>query len=82
LSKTDWNGEPRGYRIYHRRKEALTPDWHVVTLDDGINMNSAILAGLEEWVEYQVKILAFNDVGDSPFSAVVVERTRESGNHS
>ena len=43
------------------------------------NMASTILAGLHEWMDYQVRMIAFNDVGGSPFSPVIVERTKESG---
>ncbi|KAH3749307.1 hypothetical protein DPMN_029856 [Dreissena polymorpha] len=57
----------------------MVPTWTNVTLANGVNMNSFILAYLQEWMEYEVKILAYNDVGDSSFSAVVLERTRESG---
>ncbi|XP_052268400.1 protein sidekick-like [Dreissena polymorpha] len=76
LSQSDWNGEPKGYKISYRRK--MVPTWTNVTLANGVNMNSFILAYLQEWMEYEVKILAYNDVGDSSFSAVVLERTRES----
>ena len=55
-------------------------DFTLVTLDNGINMDSTILGKLEEWMEYEVKMMAFNDVGDSSFSPVTVERTREAGN--
>ena len=56
-------------------------DFTPITLNNGINMDSTILGGLQEWMEYQVKMMAFNDVGDSDFSPVTVERTRESGIH-
>ncbi|WAQ96469.1 SDK-like protein [Mya arenaria] len=78
LKNSDWNGEGKGYKIFYRRKASLTDDWLVMTLDMSVNMNSAILVNLEEWVEYEVKILAYNDIGESIFSRVVVERTRES----
>ena len=53
-------------------------DFTPITLN-GTNMASAILGGLHEWVDYQVRMIAFNDVGGSPFSPVIVERTKESG---
>ena len=77
LARRDWNGEPRGYRVFYRMMDAT--DFTPLTLDNGINMDSTILGGLQEWMEYQVKMMAFNDVGDSAFSPVTVERTRESG---
>ena len=53
-------------------------DFTSITLN-GTNMASAILDGLHEWVDYQVRMIAFNDIGGSPFSPVIVERTKESG---
>ena len=77
MSKREWNGEAKGYKVYYKMVDDL--DFVPVTLDNGVNLDSMILAGLEEWMEYEVKMLAFNDVGDSDFSPVTVERTRESG---
>lgn len=81
LQKSDWNGEPRGYKIYYRMKEQATSssNWSVLVLDNGVNVNSAILTKLQEWMEYEVKMLAYNDIGDGVFSSVTVERTREAG---
>lgn len=78
LEKSDWNGEPRGYKIYYQMKEAAV-NWSVLVLDNGVTVNSAILPHLEEWMEYEVKMLAYNDVGNGVFSTVTVERTREAG---
>ena len=78
ILKSEWNGVPRGYKIYYKMKDNST-NFTVVDLDNGMNMDSAILSNLEEWMEYEVKMLAYNEVGDSPFSSVTVERTRESG---
>lgn len=51
----------------------------VIDLDNGMNMDSAILSGLQEWMQYEVKMIAYNDVGNSDFSSVTIERTREAG---
>ena len=37
------------------------------------------LEGLEEYVEYTVRVRAFTSVGPGPFSAAVVNRTLEDG---
>ena len=37
------------------------------------------IVGLQEGVQYQVKMLAFNDVGDGPLSHIIT-RTTTSGN--
>jgi protein sidekick len=41
--------------------------------------NSHILSGLEEFAEYHIAMVAFNDVGASQPSPAAKERTRESG---
>ena len=37
------------------------------------------LEGLEEYVEYTVRVRAFTSVGPGPFSVAVVDRTLEDG---
>ncbi|KAL4239205.1 Protein sidekick-2 [Mactra antiquata] len=77
LSKNDWNGEPRGYKIFYKNKDHSNA-FKVLDLDNGMNMDSAILGNLEEWMQYEVKMIAYNDVGESIYSPITVERTRES----
>ena len=40
------------------------------------------LEGLEEYVEYSVRVRAYTSVGPGPFSAAVVNRTLEDGKWS
>ncbi|KAL5018087.1 hypothetical protein ScPMuIL_003809 [Solemya velum] len=76
LSKKSWNGPPVGYRIYYR---ALgIEDFLLVDLRDGFNLDSHTLNNLEEWTEYEVKMLSYNDIGASDNSLIVVERTKEA----
>jgi hypothetical protein len=51
----------------------------VVDLENGMNLDSAILGGLQEWMQYEVKMIAYNDAGNSSDSPITIERTRESG---
>ncbi|KAL3875338.1 hypothetical protein ACJMK2_033296 [Sinanodonta woodiana] len=76
LSEIAWNGVPRGYRIYYKLKDSLD-NFRIITLE-GLNTDSNIIDKLEEWMEYEVKMVAYNDVGNSSFSPITVERTRES----
>lgn len=43
--------------------------------------NSHILSGLEEFAEYHIEMVAFNDVGASQPSPAAKERTREAGQY-
>lgn len=74
LAKENWNGNPRGYRIFHKLKDDVT--FTEVVLD--MDKDSFILSNLQEWMIYQVKMKAFNDVGSSGFSPVTSERTRDA----
>ncbi|KAK3593323.1 hypothetical protein CHS0354_031382 [Potamilus streckersoni] len=76
LPEIAWNGVPRGYRMYYKLKDGLD-NFRVITLE-GVNTDSNIIDRLEEWMEYEVKMVAYNDVGNSSFSPTTVERTRES----
>ena len=40
---------------------------------------SAIITGLEEFIEYNISVRAYTSVGPGPFSPVVVNRTFEDG---
>ena len=54
-------------------------EFTTITLDNSANAVSTILTGLEESMSYQVKMLAFTDVGDSDFSDTNIGITWPSG---
>ena len=84
----EWNGVPRGYKIDYRMWSTEAEDegmlsvqestWATVQLENGINMDSYILLQLQEWMDYQIRMISYNDVGTSPYSQVTTARTRES----
>ena len=45
------------------------------------NANSYTLTALEEWTRYDVRVAAYNKVGISSYSAIITDRTRESGQY-
>lgn len=83
LQQTEWFGNARGYNITFR-EIALSPNVtretfpKTITIEDPTS-NSYILDNLEEYAQYEVIMIAFNDVGFSAPSPVALERTRESG---
>lgn len=82
LQQTEWFGNARGYNITFR-EIALSPNVtretfpKTITIEDPTS-NSYILDNLEEYAQYEVIMIAFNDVGFSAPSPVALERTRES----
>ena len=75
LSDLEWNGEPKGYKVYH--KISNSNDTTIIPKDS--LATQCDIVGLQEGVQYQVKMLAFNDVGDGPLSHIIT-RTTTSGN--
>ncbi|OWF40124.1 protein sidekick-like [Mizuhopecten yessoensis] len=74
LSKSEWNGAPRGYQLFYKLKE--NPVYAQIDLN--MDRDNHFLNGLEEWMEYQVRMKAYNDVGSSGYSPITTERTREA----
>ncbi|KAK7506394.1 hypothetical protein BaRGS_00002506 [Batillaria attramentaria] len=88
IPSQEWNGAPRGYKIDYRIWSTETEDdglpsvqeatWTTVQLENGINIDSYILPRLQEWMDYEIRMISYNDVGISPYSPVTSARTRES----
>lgn len=88
IPSEEWNGVPSGYKIYYRMWSTEKEDagvtsvqeasWKTISLEDGINLDSYILIRLQEWMDYQIRMISYNDIGSSPYSPVVTARTRES----
>ena len=91
IPSQEWNGVPRGYKIKYRMWSTEAEDegiesvqestWTTVQLENGINIDSYILVHLQEWMDYQIRMISYNDVGTSPYSPVTTARTRESSEH-
>jgi len=62
--------------LFKRKDET---DFHEVILDT--DSESYTLTKLEEWMQYEVKMNAFNDVGWSPYSPISMERTRDASTY-
>ncbi|KAG1663046.1 Protein sidekick [Nymphon striatum] len=80
LQSMEWHGIPRGYNVSYRRldEDGKPKEDFKYTRQTDHNANSFVLNNLEEFVQYEVGMQAYNDVGSSPFSPLAVERTRES----
>ncbi|ESO89015.1 hypothetical protein LOTGIDRAFT_106770, partial [Lottia gigantea] len=82
VPRHEWHSEQIGYNLEYR----MTPNNITITdsiytllkLDNGMNIASYILPLLEEWIEYDVRMSSYNDVGVSDVGPVTKERTRES----
>ena len=77
LAVEDWNGENRGYLLEARMSELTA--WNIKKQVTDQHAVSYVLSGLEEFTTYDVRVAAFNNIGDSPYSEVVNVTTRESG---
>ena len=66
----EWNGEPRGYRVLYK---VTSDDKFIATTPvDSLTIHKTHLLGLQEGLQYEVKMVAFNDVGEGPFSPLIM----------
>ena len=73
----DRNGVIRGFKLFYEKKGSSGSSTQIA-----INSNSTltkVVAGLDEYTEYEFEVLAFTYVGEGPNSCVVSERTMEDG---
>ena len=73
----DRNGVIRGFKLFYKKKGSSGSSTQLT-----INSNSTltkVVAGLDEYTEYEFEVLAFTSVGDGPNSSVVSKRTMEDG---
>lgn len=75
LQQSEWYGNPKGYNITYMRSG--TNDTLITIIEDH-TANSHVLANLEEWSVYEIRMTAINEVGTSAESPVASERTREA----
>ncbi|XP_059099411.1 protein sidekick-like isoform X3 [Tigriopus californicus] len=76
LSQGEWYGIPRGYNISYRILTD-TSQLNSLSIEDPTK-NSFVIDGLEEFTLYEVLLQAYNDLGSSDPSPVVLARTREA----
>ena len=80
MSQGEWYGIPRGYNISYRIVDSTlrsNTQLHSISIEDP-SKNSFVLNDLEEFTLYEVLLQAYNDLGSSEPSPVVLARTREA----
>lgn len=77
LQQFEWYGAPQGYHIRYRLVGCDCEFSEDFVYD--ITANSHQLVDLQEYTQYEVTMVAVNDIGPSSLAPVAVERTRESG---
>ncbi|KAA0722521.1 Protein sidekick-1 [Triplophysa tibetana] len=78
LAEADYNGNPEsvGYHVRARRSDGLGQP-RIETVNDR-QSREVTVEGLEEWMEYEVSVQAFNAIGSGPWSSPVLGKTKES----
>ncbi|CAB4061873.1 SDK [Lepeophtheirus salmonis] len=76
LSQGEWYGIPRGYNISYRINKDSS-ELNSISIEDPTR-NTFVLDGLEEFTLYEVVLHAYNDLGTSDPSTVILARTREA----
>ena len=81
VPEIDRNGIITQYEVEFNQSTFNEISTSNLTTTDGSQL-MVELEGLEEYVEYTVRVRAFTSVGHGPFSAAVVNRTLEDGEWS
>lgn len=76
LQQFEWYGAPQGYRIRYRPLGCECEFSEDFVYDN--TANSHQLVALQEYTQYEVTMVAVNDIGPSSHAPIAVERTRES----
>ncbi|KAK7082429.1 Protein sidekick-2 [Halocaridina rubra] len=76
LQHFEWYGAPQGYHIKYRVIGCECQFSEDFVYD--ITANSHQLVSLQEYTQYEVTMVAVNDIGPSTLAPVAIERTRES----
>ncbi|XP_077980255.1 protein sidekick-2-like [Glandiceps talaboti] len=81
LATDQWNGRPLGYRVAWRHTSSVhkraANSFQYADIDDHIG-GTYTIEDLGEWTEYEVKVRAYNEKGNGPYSEVTKEKTRDS----
>ena len=73
----DRNGVIAGFKLFYEKKSSSGSQTTVV-VKSGSTL-TIVVAGLDEYTEYQFQVLAYTSVGDGPNSSVEYETTMEDG---
>ena len=73
----DRNGIITGFKLFYKKKGSSGSSTQL-TINSGSTLTE-VVAGLDEYTEYEFEVLAFTSVGDGPKSSVESERTMEDG---
>ena len=74
----DQNGVITQYEVEYNQS---TFDSVPTTQNIIVNSTMTVLTGLEEYVEYSIRVRAYTSVGPGPYSDVVTVTTNEDGNY-
>ena len=81
LSELEWNGEHRVYKVVYKMSGAnfimIIP---VIPKDNKVIYKD--IDGLQKGLQYQVKVSAFNDIGDGPSSPIITKTAKKPSGKS
>ena len=79
VSPIDQNGIITEYEVTYQPLETFNGSIGSGSINVTAPNTSVILSGLQEYVNYNIRVRAFTSVGPSPLSPAVQERTNEDG---
>ena len=75
----DQNGIITEYEVMYEPLETFNDSIGIGTINVTTPNTSIVLSGLQEYVDYSVRVRAFTSVGPGPLSSAIQERTSEDG---
>ncbi|CAL1528357.1 unnamed protein product [Lymnaea stagnalis] len=74
LDQEDLTGEATGYAVYYRKKDSTVVEtkWSMGTVGGHENKFSALIGVDNYYLEYEIKLAAFNSLGQGPNSTIFV----------
>ena len=75
----DQNGIITEYEVMYEPLETFNDSIRINAINVTAPNTSVILSGLQEYVDYSIRVRAFTSVGPSPLSSAIQERTNEDG---
>ena len=73
----DRNGVIAGFKLFYKKRSSSGSQTTAVVKSG--STQTKVVAGLDEFTEYQFQVLAYTSVGDGPNSSVEYETTMEDG---
>ena len=79
VSPIDQNGIITMYEVLYEPLETFSDAIGPLTMNVSSSEMTAVLTGLQEFVDYNISVRAYTSAGEGPYSTEITEMTAEDG---